>query len=194
MRRRMRRRLTTTLALVAVAFGLGIAGCGNKEEIRTLGETEGVYVDVGELVYQVQISRILNPNDAEDRAYLRGLPPGERLAPGETWFGVFMRVSNERGRTIKPASSFRIVDTQENEYEPVVLDPTANPFAYQPSPLRAGEVYPNSESAASGGPIQGSLVLFKVQFRSLQNRPLELMIDGPLPPPLRESAIVDLDV
>lgn len=180
----------TALLLVAV----GLAGCGNKTSTRTLGETEGIYVDVGDLVYQVQVSRILNPNDEEDRAYLRGLPPGERLAPGETWFGVFMRISNEKKTTIKPASSFRIVDTQENEYEPVDLDPEANPFAYQPSPLRGGQVYPNPESVAFANNIQGSLVLFKVQFRSLQNRPLELMIDGPLPPPLRESAIVDLDV
>lgn len=182
-------------ALVALLLvALGLAGCGNKPETRTIGETEGIYVDVGDLVYQVQISRILNPNDSEDRAYLRGLPPGERLGPGETWFAVFMRVSNEKEETIKPASSFRIVDTQENEYEPVELDPEANPFAYQPSPLRGGAVYPDSESAAFANSIQGSLVLFKVQFRSLQNRPLELLIDGPLPPPLRESAIVDLDV
>ena len=189
----MRRPFAFTLLLLLAA--LGLSACGNKTETRTLGETEGIYVDVGDLVYQVQISRILNPNDSEDRAYLRGLPPGEAtLKPGETWFGVFMRVSNEKQQTIKPASSFRIVDTQENEYEPVELDPEANPFAYQPSPLRGGEVYPNSESVAYANNIQGSLVLFKVQFRSLQNRPLELMIDGPLPPPLRESAIVDLDV
>lgn len=190
----MRLPFTLTAIAAALLLALGLAGCGNKTETRTLGETEGIYVDVGDLVYQVQISRILNPSDVGDKAFLRGLPPGERLAPGETWFGVFMRVSNEKRETIKPASSFRIVDTQENEYEPVELDPEANPFAYQPDPLRAGDVYPNSESVAFANNIQGSLVLFKVQYRSLQNRPLELMIDGPLPPPLRESAIVDLDV
>jgi hypothetical protein len=189
------RRPTTLLLLLAMPLLLGLSGCGNRQETRTLGETEGVYVDVADLVYQVQISRILNPSDTEDRAYLKGLPPGEsQLAPGETWFGVFMRVSNETSQTRKPASSFRIVDTQENEYEPVDLDPAANPFAYQPDPVRAGAVYPDSESAAFAGPIQGTLVLFKVRFTSLQNRPLELLIDGPLPPPLRESAVVDLDV
>ncbi len=187
-------RLSSALILLAALAALGLAGCGNKMDTRTLGETEGVYVDVADLTYQVQISRILNPNDAEDRAYLRGLPPGERLERGETWFGIFMRVSNEKEETLKPASSFRIVDTQENEYEPIELDPEANPFAYQPSPLRGGETYPNSESVAYANNIQGALVLFKVDFRSLQNRPLELLIDGPLPPPLRESAVVDLDV
>lgn len=189
------RRLRTLLLLIALPLVVGLAGCGNKMDTRTLGETEGVYVDVADLVYQVQISRVLNPDDPEDRAYLRGLPPGEsRLEPGETWFGVFMRVSNETKQTHKPASSFRIVDTEEAEYEPIDLDPEANPFAYQPDPLRGGAVYPDSESVAAGGPIQGSLVLFKVRFTSLNNRPLELFIDGPLPPPLRESAVVDLDV
>ena len=35
-------------------------------------------------------------------------------------------------------------------------------------------VLPNSESPAGQGPIQGSLLLFKVTNESLQNRPLEL--------------------
>ena len=64
-------------------------------ETRTLGETEGIYIDVGDLKYQVQLSRIINPNDEEDRYYLEGLPAGTvPPKPDEAWFGVWMRVQN----------------------------------------------------------------------------------------------------
>src|ERR1700747_2072299 len=40
---------------------------------------------LGNLQYQVQISRRLNPADSEDTGYLIGLPPGQKLLPGQTW-------------------------------------------------------------------------------------------------------------
>jgi len=187
------RRLPLVLLLAVLA--LVVTGCGSTQEIRTLGETEGIYVNVDDLRYQVQISRIINANDREDRDYLKGLPPGTTPPEsGETWFGVFMRVSNASREAHKPASSFRIVDTVEREYEPVPLDPDSNPFAYQPNPLPPGEIIPDPNSVSGEGDIQGSLILFKVSLQSLQNRPLELKIDSPLPPPLRTSATIDLDV
>ncbi len=82
--------------LLVTAAALGAAGCFNKEEQATLGETEGIYVTVDDLKYQVQISRILDPASPEDSAYLRGVPAGEG-DPGqdEVWFAVFMRVEND---------------------------------------------------------------------------------------------------
>ena len=63
------------------------SGCGNKQEIVTVAETEGDYVDVAGLTYQVQLSRFLKPGDVEDKQYLMGLPegvpaelPGDNLA------------------------------------------------------------------------------------------------------------------
>src|SRR3954449_8149491 len=100
MRRAGRLSLLAVLSLCAVVA----AGCGNKVENRTLGATEGLYLDLDELKYQVQISRYLNPNDVEDRTYLSGLPAGTTQPGGdETWFAVFMRVSNANDRTIAPA-------------------------------------------------------------------------------------------
>ena len=187
-------RRTILSALVALA-AFATAGCGNKEDVHTLGKTEGVYVSVADLTYQIQLSRILNPNDVEDQDYLRGLPPGTaQPGRGEAWFGVFLRVSNPQGKAEKPASSFRIVDTLGAEYEPVPLDPAVNDFAYQPAPLRPGAVYPDVNSVPGQGSIRGMLVLFKVTLSSLQNRPLEFEIDSPFPPPLRESGVIDLDV
>ncbi len=185
------------LALLAVC-AVVLAGCGNKQDLRTLGETEGIYVDVADLSYQVQISRVLNENDVEDRAYLRGLPAGT-APPGrdETWFAIFLRVSNPSKQVKQPSRSFRIVDTLENEYEPLSISAQENPFAYDPRPLPPGRVLPDPNSVSGEGDIGGALLLFKVKLQSLQNRPLEFIIDSPLPPPLREegnSATIDLDV
>jgi hypothetical protein len=177
------------LALLIVS-GLLLGACGNKQDTRTLGETEGVYVTVADLTYQVQISRVLNPADVEDQSYFEGLAP-EVTPPArdETWFGVFMRVSNPTDRVLDPTSQFSIVDTQENEFEPVPVD---NVFAYRPEALRGGVVYPDPDSVAGQGVIQGTMLLFKVKIASLQNRPLELKIESEVTPP--SEAIVDLDV
>jgi hypothetical protein len=184
------RRLLTLLALGAA---LVFAGCANKLETRTQGETEGVYIDVGQLKYQVQISRILNPNDIEDRNYLTQLPDGTLPPkPDEAWFGIWLRVENTSSKKSWPtASSFEIRDTQENVFKP--YQQTGNVFAYQPvDKLGPNAILPNSESPAGSGPIQGSLLLFKLTTTSLANRPLEFRIISPTDP--NNVGIVDLDV
>jgi len=120
------------LILIAAALccALLASGCGNRVETRTLGETEGLYLDIDELKYQIQISRYINPADIEDRSYLVGLPEGtEQPAGDETYFGVFIRVSNSTDHEITPANDFEIIDTQENVYRPVPLDPKVNPWS-----------------------------------------------------------------
>ena len=155
-----------------------VAGCGDKEPIITKAETEGVYVDVGGLTYQVQMSRFLNPGDIEDRQYLMGLPEGipKELPGDEIWFGVWMRVKNYSGGPLTPTTTFKIVDTEGNEFEPVELDPS-NPFIYEPTLLQHSQVLPTPDTAASSGPIQGSLILFRLPTDALQNRPLKLEIE-----------------
>jgi hypothetical protein len=184
------RRLAVLLSLAALA--VVAAGCGNKHETVTEAHTEGIYLDVDELKYQVQISRYMNAADVEDREYLLGLPVNtEEPAEDETWFGVFLRVQNSTDEEREPASDFEIVDTQENVYRPIPLDTEANPFAYRPDPLPPHSVIPAADSAAAHGVIQGSLLLFKVKNESLQNRPLEFRISGG---GSQASAVVDLDV
>jgi hypothetical protein len=155
-----------------------VAGCGNKESVITEAETEGVYVDVGGLTYQVQLSRFLNPGDVEDEEYLQGLPTGvnPQLPGDEIWFGVWMRVKNYSGGPLTPTTSFKIVDTEGNEFEPVELD-ASNPFIYEPIELQHSQVLPTPDTAAASGPIQGSLILFKLPTDALQNRPLKLEIE-----------------
>jgi hypothetical protein len=180
------------LLCAALVAALGIAGCGNKEEERTLAETEGLYLDIGELKYQIQLSRQLNQSDKEDRGYLLGLPEGTaEPAADETWFGVFMRVQNLTDEPRPAANTFEIVDTQENVYRPVPLDPRANPFAYEAIDVAPRDLLPAPDTAAEQGPIQGSLILFKLKVDSLQNRPLEFRFSNG---PQGTQGIVDLDV
>ena len=175
----------------ALACALFASGCGNRVEVRTVGETEGLYLDVDELKYQIQISRYLNPADEEDRAYLVGLPEGAAQPTGdETYFGVFIRVSNSTDEEITPANDFEIIDTQENIYRPIPLDGDLNQFAYRPEPIPPKSLIPSADTVAAEGVIQGSLLLFKVKTSSLQNRPLEFRFrrgSG-------VTGIVDLDV
>jgi hypothetical protein len=156
-----------------------VAGCGNKEANYTLAETEGTYVDVAGLTYQVQMSRYLNPRDPEDMQYLKGLAQGVSADPpvGKIWFGVWMRVKNYSKETLRTASvsQFTITDTEENEFTPTTLA-SSNPFIYEPLVLQHSQVLPAPDTAQASGPIQGSLILFQLDTDDLQNRPLVLHI------------------
>jgi hypothetical protein len=190
--------LRTLLLSALAAAALLLSGCGeaeNKQKIRTLGETEGVHVEVAGLSYQVQLSRILNPTDVEDSSYLTGLPEGVRPGRDETWFAIFMRVSNPFTQPAPPAREFIIEDTQENEFTPVPLDTRANPFAYDTGQeIQPGQVVPDPNSISGEGDIQGSLILFRVKLESLNNRPLELKIEPPVASPEAQEGTIDLDV
>jgi len=184
----MRRVLVISAALVCALFA---AGCGNKLETVTLGDTEGIYLDLDDLKYQIQISRYMNANDVEDRSYLLGLPQSTAQPTGEeTWFGVFLRVQNSTDKAIAPANDFEIVDTQENVYRPIPLDTEANPFAYKPDPIAPKSLVPQPDSVASQTSIQGKLLLFKIKTESLQNRPLEFRFKGGS----GTTGVIDLDV
>ena len=79
--------------------------------------------------------------------------------------------------TFDTATEFEIVDTQENSFEPIELED--NEFAYAPERLGPNSVLPNSESPPGQGPIQGSLLLFKLTTEALQNRPARVQDHEP---------------
>jgi hypothetical protein len=167
------------LPCLAALAAIGAAGCAStKEQVRTLGETEGLYIEVDELTYQVQMSRILNPSSRDDQAYLMGLAEGVDIGADEVWFAVFMRVENQTDETHPAADQFEITDTTEKTYRPVLLDPDANAFVYRPEPVAPGVIVPEPDTPAFNGPIQGELLLFKVDVESLYNRPLEFEISS----------------
>jgi hypothetical protein len=190
---RLRRPIAILAALLASG---GLAACGNHpdENARIVrAETEGLYLDVGALKYQVQVSRQLNPDDVQDKSYLVGIPAAEQgLKPDQVWFGVFMRVQNETGRPQPVSNDIQIIDTQEQAYRPVALAPT-NPFAYQSSTLLpAHEVLPLRDTPSFDTPVRGMLILFKLTLTTLGNRPLELHLESRSG--RTQTGIIDLDV
>ena len=181
------------IVAVAALLALALAGCGqHHNQQNPVAETEGINLEVGDLLYQVQISRQLNPFDTEDKVYLQGVPPEQaRLRPDQVWFALFIRVQNETAKPHMTAEEFEIVDTQENVYRPVEIA-GPNPFAYHPRELAPRGLLPSANSAASYGPTSGALVLFKLSLTSLANRPLELKVHAP--EGRRGVGTVDLDV
>ena len=183
----MRRPLVLLAVLLA---GLIVAGCGNADEPTTEGETEAIYLELGGLQYQVQISRQLNPADVTDRAFVQGASDSALDGAEETWFGVFVRVKNDGDVPAQSTADFVIHDTEGNEYEPIPLD-DSNVFRYEPTELQPDAMLPEPGSVAYNTPIRGSLLLFRVRIESLENRPLELVISQP---GIDEHATVALDV
>jgi hypothetical protein len=184
------RRLAITAALVLTA-ALPLAACGGEEP--THAATEGIYVNTGDLKYQVQVSRQLTPADFEDRDFLIGLPAGEtpKLAPGEEWFAVFIRVFNMTNTPHQSSSQFTIRDTTGKTFEPVAINTNINRVAYHPAVVGGGDQIPVPGSLARENTTQGAMLLFKVPTESYSNRPLELHI---APPEGGAEATVDLDV
>ena len=135
----MSRRLLT-FTLIALA-ALAVGACGNKEKVTLHGTTEGIYIDVGDLKYQVQISRLLNPTDREDSGYLVDLPADQQLGPKENWFAVFMRVENTSDKAEPATNGYSIRDTQGNIYRPIAMGPK-NVFVYRPVVLQPKDILP----------------------------------------------------
>ena len=181
-----------TLLVIAV-LALGLAACGDSEDEaknaeeagsgvgqkQSEAETEGIYVEVGGLKYQVQISRLLNPLLVADRNYFDGVAGSDRqIQDDEVWFGVFLRAENEGDQPVRAASRFEIKDTQENVYLPVRYTED-NPFAYKPDRVDGHELLPVPDSPGQERQPNGALLLFKLKRAALDNRPLELVIDSP---------------
>lgn len=187
------------LALPALLALLALSACSDNSHTRvTTGTYAGEsganapYLNVGPLIYEVQLSRELNPANSEDASYLQDLTSAERkLEPGQEWFAVFMQVYNNSNREYPAASSLTISDTQENIYTPI-MPGEGNQFAY-----RAGMVLPKNQiplagTVADDDPAEGLVLLYKIEVVSLDNRPLELKIVDPENP--KESASAELDV
>lgn len=182
------RLLSTFLVVVCAALALG--ACSKHDRTLT-GETEGTYLDVGPIKYQIQISRLLNPTDREDQGYLVGVPGADQLGAKDSWFAVFIRAQNESDDPQPLATEYVIKDSQDVEFHPVVPGPD-NVFALRSRDIPGNEVYPLLSSAAAEGTIQGSLVLFKIPYANLENRPLDFEIVNPTNS--KEVGTVELDV
>ncbi len=199
----MKRLLTTLLLALALAAVAVAAGCGEEEE--ELDVIEGEPVELGELSYNVQITRFLNPDDNEDRGYLVGQAPPPA---GEGYFAVFLTIENDGDVDEEIPYAFRIVDTQGNEFSPIPSGSThalqlpgqdeAEVAGIEPGTVDdlqdpivpAGGEIPALDTTAADGVIGGSMLLFQLPLEITENRPLEFEIPGPT----GEVGRIELDI
>jgi hypothetical protein len=181
-----RRPLAAALALLAVLAITLVAGACGAEDEKTEG-TEGEYINVGEAVYQIQLTRLLGPGQRPDDEYLRSQPT---LGANQAYLGVFLSVENEGDKDYFPPRDMKVVDTQDNQYLPI--DVSASGFGLSFSePIEPGDIAPPPDSPAATGQQGGALVLFRLsQESATQYLPLELDI----PSPDGEESEVRLDI
>jgi hypothetical protein len=153
-----------------------ISACGAGEHASYSDNLGPGYVQVGQLYYQVQISRQLNQWSDEDRYYLQGYSASELALPvADEWFGVSMQVYNWTNRPHTPTGDFFITDSLGDRYTPLASG-TPNPYTYVPALIPAGGQLPAIDSDAYTGWSQGELLIFKIPYTSLVNRPFTLHI------------------
>jgi hypothetical protein len=186
------------LVVLALAAVLALSACGDSHTRVTTGTYAGEggkaapYLDVGPLVYQVEVSRELNPFNSEDASYLQGVSEGEsKSEPGKEWFAVFIQVYNTTNQPHQAAEEFTITDTQGHKYTPLALSQT-NAYAYRGGTVPANGQLPLPDTTAGEGPTAGALLLYKIPVESLSNRPFQIKIVDPTDP--QQTASAELDV
>lgn len=174
--------LLALASLVLLLAALTLSACGASEETTDLMEGEPVTLD--NVQYNVIFSRYLNPDDNEDSAYLVGQPPVPKDA---LYFGVFLQVKNKSDEAATLPSVLTIEDTFGATFVSIPSDSLfALPLAGTIEPEQS---FPDEDSTAQTGPIEGSMVLFEIPQTATENRPLTLIIPG-----AEENATIDLDL
>ena len=191
-----RRALATAAAVALVATAsAGMAGCSSTDHRP---RREGTPVFLGNLEYSVQISRFLNPKDAEDKAYLEGRPTAaaRRQLPRRLPQGAQPRL-DPRGpadalRGHRYRAQRRTCRSSSTTTSRCRSAATSVPAAGSPTPRRSRR----------NGPIEGLMVLFldphplgreppaDVQDpgrRQRRTRPRRAGPLSPFPPELSES-------
>lgn len=178
----MRTRALIITSLVAALSAVTV-GCGAEEESATdglggVGEeaVEGEPLHLGDLIYNVAITRFLNPNIVEDSEYLDGLP---EEPTGQSYLGVFIRIENDNDEyEIPSAQNYAVTDASHRVWEPVEQE------SLQALDIGAvippeGEI-PAPDTTAANSATQGAILLFLVPDDVSEERPLELEIDSTL--------------
>ena len=164
-------------ALAAAALAIAFSACA-EENFAETHVVEGEPIELGDLRFNVQLTRFLNPSDAEDAEYLEG----ERVPPptGKNYLGVFMEAKNEGDGavTLPSALEMEVIDTTGATYSPVETGTVFGfPFG---ATLEPDQKVPDPNGASGQGPINGAVVIFLVDDAVNENRPLELelLADG----------------
>jgi hypothetical protein len=169
-----------------------ISACGAGEHATYSDNLGPGYVQVGQLYYQVQVSRQLNPWSDEDRFYLEGFTASQlKLPVADEWFGVSMQVYNWTNSPHTPTGDFFITDTLGDRYTPL-SNAAPNAYTYAPDPIPANDQLPAIDSDAFTGWSQGEFLIFQIPYASLVNRPFILHIVNPAD--TAKQSRIELDV
>jgi len=175
------------VAVATAALAVAVGACGEEHKTDVV---EGEPLELGDLHFNVSLTRFLNPNDTEDAEYLAGQKPP---TGGKVFLGVFMSVKNEGDDdvTLPTAEQMEVTDTTSDQtgtsYHAIDTDNVFG-FPYGET-LGADEEVPGGDSAAANGPTNGAVIIFLVDQGVSENRPLELAIsaDG-------EEGKIELDI
>ena len=172
----MSRRVAALLCLLAVlAAPVALGACGEEEHEpgEPVEVVEGEPLELGELGYNVQLTRFLNPDDVEDSEYLAGLPEPE---PGTSYLGSFIVIKNHSEEPLPSANDYVVFDTLDNEYEPLESE---SPFVLDVgATVEPDGQLPVPQSGAATGPTQAALLIFNVSDEVNDNRPLKMEISS----------------
>jgi hypothetical protein len=164
--------LRPVLALLVALVALGLAACGNEER-RTVGD-EGEFIDVGPTQYQVQLTRLMNPQSLPDTDLLRGQAP---LGKDEAFLAAFLKINNKGDKPYQPPRGLKVKDTQDNEYLPLDTTQSAGFGLDFGKPIGPHDSAPDPDSPAGLGPNHAAMLLFRVKRESVDdNLPLEMEI------------------
>jgi hypothetical protein len=175
-----------SLLLAVGVLAVGVSGCGIDNRTDQTGVSQDElsagaepYFWVGQITYQVQVSRQLNPFDATDVEYLTGVAGAQNISPQQFWFGVFLWAKNQSGHQATTTDNIKLVDSQGQVFLPTKLNANVNLYAWTPTRLAPDAIEPLPGSTASNGSTGGGLVLFKLTQSVYSNRPLTLLMYAP---------------
>jgi hypothetical protein len=178
--------LPAALVAAVLVTALALGACGEEE--KKVEGAEGEFIEVGGADYQVQLTRLLNPEQRPDDAFLRGQP---KLPPEEAYLAVFVRIENDGDEPHQPPRDMKIIDTQGNEYLP--LGTAQSDFGLDfGTPIEPDGVAPPPDSPGSFSPTSGAMILFRVKLDSATNNlplVLEIPVEGE-----EEPSRITLDV
>jgi hypothetical protein len=181
----MRPKLAFILGLVALLVAVPLAGCGEEEGEDALEAVEGEPLHLDELIYNVAITRFMNPEETSDAEYLVGQAPEP---PGKSYLGVFLLIKNDNeDEATESAHGYVVTDAGGREYEPLESE---SPYAMEiGATVEADGTIPEQDTTAAAGPIQGAMLLFLVDDDVSEERPLELDIES-----ADHTGVVELDI
>jgi hypothetical protein len=181
----MRAKVALSLGLVALLAAIPLAGCGEKEGEEAFEAVEGEPLHLGDLIYNVAITRFMNPNETSDMEYLVGQPPEP---PEQSYLGVFLLITNDSDDEAFPsADEYHVSDASGRIYEPLESE---SPYALElGATVPADGAIPEPDTTAAAGPVQGAMLLFLVDDDVSEERPLELEIADP-----EGTGLVELDI